>query len=106
MYYNLKRIDSTGFEWTFGNYFKVQKHGLRIEEIERFFDQELFVLADNPHSLEEKRKIAVGSINKRAAFVVFTIRKYGEQVFIRVISARYVHEKEIKIYEKLKKENA
>jgi len=40
---------------------------------------------------------------KRFAFVAFTFRKRGEDIFIRVISARYMHKKEREIYEKIKK---
>jgi uncharacterized DUF497 family protein len=35
-----------------------------------------------------------------ATFVVFTLRRRGDAVLIRPISARYMHKKEIKAYEK------
>src|SRR5665811_1869930 len=36
----------------------------------------------------------------RAIFVVFTLRNRGGHIFIRPISARYMHGKEVKSYEK------
>jgi uncharacterized protein len=45
--------------------------------------------------------IAVGrTLAGRALFVAFTFRMKGEAVFIRPVSARYMHRKEIEAYEK------
>jgi uncharacterized protein len=33
-------------------------------------------------------------------FIVFTIRRKGDELLIRPISARYMHQKEIEAYEK------
>jgi hypothetical protein len=33
-------------------------------------------------------------------FIVFTLRRKGEEALIRPISARYMHKKEIEAYEK------
>lgn len=41
----------------------------------------------------------------RPMFVVFTFRKFGRKRFIRPISARYMHKKEIRKYEKAFKKN-
>ena len=35
-----------------------------------------------------------------AIFVVFTLRRRGDDILIRPISARYMHDKEVKSYEK------
>jgi uncharacterized DUF497 family protein len=36
----------------------------------------------------------------RAIFVVFTLRRRGDHILIRPISARYMHGNEVKSYEK------
>jgi uncharacterized protein len=36
----------------------------------------------------------------RAIFVVFTLRRRGDDILIRPISARHMHDKEVKSYEK------
>lgn len=98
------RISYDGFDWDTGNLYKAQKHGVTVQQIEKFFEQELLVLEDVPHSVSEQRRIAVGiSAKKRPMFVVFTLRERGGLRLIRVISARFTHKKESELYEKLKK---
>ena len=94
------RLQVAGFGWDNGNREKCQKHGLSLEEIERFFQQEnLYVAPDIEHSQEEQRFLALGrSSNRRAMFVVFTLRKTRGALLIRPISARYMHEREAKKY--------
>lgn len=86
------------FDWDTGNLLKCQKHGLAQEEIEAFFLQEpLFVSPDLNHSHLERRFYALGKAHKgKRAIVVFTIRDER----IRPISARYMHEKEIRRFKK------
>lgn len=101
-----KKVKIKGFEWDDGNLAKAQKHGVGIEEIEDFFRREILVLEDPRHSHGERRQIAVGrSKSGRSMFVIFTVRSRGGEEYIRVISARYAHKKEAKIYENLKKES-
>jgi len=90
-----------GFDWDDGNREKCSKHGLKQNQIEHFFHQEnLFVSLDSNHSQEEQRYLAVGqSQYERPMVVVFTIRTIHDEVLIRPISARYMHEKEAKRYE-------
>ena len=93
-----------GFDWDFGNIKKAQKHGLSLDEIELFFQQEIFILQDQKHSVTEKRVLAVGmSVHSRSMLVVFTLRSKNNGSLIRVISARHTHKKETELYEKLKK---
>ena len=48
----------------------------------------------------ERRLRAIGKTAEgRAIFVVFTLRRRGDDIFIRPISARYMHEKEVRNYE-------
>ena len=98
------KILFNGFEWDLGNSEKSQKHGLSLEEIEKVFLQKVLYFEDIRNSGHEKRFILVGpTTEKRFVFVAFTFRKRGEGIFIRVISARYMHKKEREIYEKIKK---
>ena len=96
-YNKLKYLE---FDWDKGNYHKVQKHGLQIEQIENFFKQKLFLMRDSRFYLLEKRYIAVGDLENRPDLAIFTIRRSQ----IRVISARFMHQKEKKYYDCLKEE--
>jgi uncharacterized DUF497 family protein len=92
-----------GFDWDFGNLKKAQTHGLSIDEIETFFQQKLLIVKDSNHGKNERRWIAVGlSTNERPMFVSYTFRKYGSNLKIKVISARYMHKKEVLEFEKLR----
>lgn len=85
-----------GFEWDEGNTAKCAKHGLSREDIESVFVGPL-VRRDDGHSAGETRFRAIGKTARgRYAFVVYTIR----DARIRPISARYMHAKEIRVYEK------
>ncbi|MCC5602906.1 BrnT family toxin [Nostoc favosum] len=65
------------------------------------FNTEVLIAPDIKHSSEEVRYFAIGVSNqKRLILVVFTFRVKGEETFIRPISARYMHQKEISKYEK------
>lgn len=95
-------MEFSGFDWDEGNRKKCQKHGVSMDEIEDvFFDEGTYVGPDPAHSSAEKRFRAVGSNGAgRMIFVVFTLRKQSGETFIRPISARYMHRKEIMVYEK------
>jgi uncharacterized DUF497 family protein len=90
-----------GFDWDRGNRKKCQKHGLSLTEIESVFNRPVVILPDAENSKDERRFRAIGTTaNGRNAFVVFTQRKGGDGVLIRPISARYMHKKEVDLYEK------
>jgi uncharacterized protein len=94
-------MDIVGIEWDRGNRTKCQKHGVPIDVIEVLFNAPLAILPDDAHSETERRFKAIGRTKtKRAVFIVFTLRKRDGGVWIRPISARYMHNKEIKAYEK------
>lgn len=97
----IDNLNIEGFDWGEGNLKKCQKHGVSISEIESIFtDEELAVFYDEKHSHEEERLIAVGQTKeKRNVLIIFTIRKRNKEQFIRPISARYMHQKEVKYYE-------
>ena len=90
------------FDWDDGNCEKCQKHGVLVNEIEEALKSDaMMILPDVKHSDEEDRFIASGQAeNGRYLFVAFTLREIDRKNCIRPISARYMHEKEVKKYEK------
>jgi uncharacterized DUF497 family protein len=91
----------SGFDWDEGNRDKCQKHGLSVRTIESLFHRPLAVFPDSEHSAEEERFMAIGTSRQgRRVFIVFTLRTRGAERAIRVISARYMHQKEVEHYEK------
>jgi uncharacterized DUF497 family protein len=98
-------IAASGFDWDYGNRDKCRSHGVPIAEIESIFQGSVALFPDRRHSRTEERLKAIGvSATGRHVFVVFTLRKRGDETLIRPISARYMHGKEIKHYEKQKAE--
>lgn len=84
------------FDWDDGNRLKATKHGLTLAQIEGFFRARPRVAPDPAHSGAEARFIAVGRTEEgRPAFVAFCWRN-GH---IRPISARYMHDREVRRYE-------
>ncbi|MFI5021383.1 MAG: BrnT family toxin [Alphaproteobacteria bacterium] len=89
------------FDWDDGNRAKCRKHGVSPAEVEALFDRPLLVIPDEAHSEGEKRLRAIGKTARgRSAFLVFTVREHGGKRLIRPISARYMHRKEVRSYEK------
>jgi hypothetical protein len=94
------KVDVGGFDWDDGNSAKCQKHGVSIPEIESVFQRPFAVVPDVEHSNEEERLIAIGiSDQGRYILIVFTRREREGEMFIRPISARYMHQKEVDYYE-------
>ena len=88
------------FDWDSGNREKCQRHGLTIREIESVFAAPIAVSPDPAHSHGEERFKAIGTTAAgRHVFVVFVLRDRDGARFIRPISARYMHRKEIETYE-------
>lgn len=89
----------TGFDKDDGNRPKCRKHGLSREEIESFFRMDITVYDDVSHSHAELRFKAIGqTTQRRFAFVSSTLRYQGERLLIRPISARYMHQQEVRTY--------
>ena len=90
-----------GFDWDDGNRSKVAKHGLSVEQVEAVLRGQLHVAPDPAHSGLEQRFRAVGRTapGGRAVFIVFTLRARAGALFIRPISARFMHAKEVRRYE-------
>jgi uncharacterized protein len=94
-------MEFAGFDWDQGNREKCQEHGVSIVEIETMFAGTVLVAPDPLHSVREERFKAVGAAESgRKLLVVFTWRMRDGDRFIRPVSARYMHEKEVKAYEK------
>ncbi len=94
-------LQANGFDWNRGNRAKCEKHGLSIVTIESLFTHALAILPDAVHSQRERRFRTIGRTDKgRGVFIIFTLRREGDELLIRPISARYMHKKEIEAYEK------
>ena len=94
-------LEANGFDWDRGNRAKCEKHGLSIAAIENLFASPLAILPDAAHSQRESRFRAIGRTEKgRGVFIIFTLRRKGDEVLIRPISARHMHKKEIEAFEK------
>jgi uncharacterized DUF497 family protein len=94
-------MEFSGFDWDPANRDKCQKHGVSIAEIESLFSRNVSIAPDLQHSVHEERFKAVGATERgRKIFVAFTMRRRGDEVLIRPVSARYMHQKEVKHHEK------
>ena len=97
--------DIVGFDWDDDNLYKnIEKHDVYDMEAEQvFFTHPLVVKRDVKHSQNEKRYVALGKTNHaRLLFVSFIIRAKK----IRVISARDMTNKEVRVYEEYQKRNS
>jgi len=83
-----------GFDWDAGNWPKCGKNGVSKEEIETMFENNPGVYPDVAHSRTEDRQLAIGVTHgMRWLLVAFTLRRIKGHIFIRPISARYMHSK-------------
>lgn len=90
-----------GFDWDAGNRAKCQKHGVSVAQVEGLFSRPLLIIPDAPHSESEERLRAIGkTASGQSVFLVFTIRVRAGKRVIRPVSARYMHRKEVRHYEK------
>ena len=91
----------SGFDWDAGNREKCQSHGVSLSEIQELFAHEVAVFPDVAHSDSEMRFLAIGrNLAGRHIFVAFTLRERDGERYLRPISARYMHRKEVDHYEK------
>ena len=94
-------VDVGGFDWDAGNRAKCEKHGVSVAEVEGLFSSPLLLIPDASHSQSEERLRAIGkTASGRSVFLIFTIRVRAGKRLIRPVSARYMHRKEVKHYEK------
>ena len=91
-----------GFEWNEGNWPKCGKHGVSKEDIEHVLRHATFRIPD-PNPSEPRFRTAGRATDKRPVFVVYTHRERDGETYLRPISARYMHGKEVKHYEQIEK---
>ena len=90
-----------GFDWDGGNREKCRKHGVSVLESEVLLGSDPAFAPDLKHSGREDRYIAVGRNSQgRPLFVAFSFRTRKGRRLIRPVTARYMHAKEIRRYEK------
>jgi len=90
-----------GVEWDEGNWPKCGKHGAEKAEIEDVLENMTFRIRD-PYPDEERYNTAHPAMTGRHIFVVYMYREHDNKVFLRPISARPMHEREVKKYEQIK----
>ena len=75
------------------------KHGISFGDATALFTSgiDFIEIADDEHSDEEERIIAIGVIIKGVIVVIFTERSYD---IIRILSARKATKSEIRLYNK------
>ena len=89
-----------GFDWDAGNREKCARHGVSLHAIETLFRRPLAMFRDGGRSWVEERFKPIGKTDiGRRVLIVFTLRERIGGIFIRPISARYMHAKEIARYE-------
>ena len=89
------------FDWDDGNRAKCQEHDVSPAEVEALFDRPVLIVPDEAHSQDKQRLRAIGKTARgRSVFLVFTVRERGGKRLIRPITARYMHRKEVRSYEK------
>ncbi len=99
--YILMNRSIAGFDRDDGNEAKCQKHGVSIAEIVLALNNPSIVAPDLKHSIAEQRFIAIERNQVgRPMFIAFTFRELDGEIFIRPVSARYMHKEEIERYEK------
>ena len=87
-----------GFDWDENNWPKCGKHGVSQSEIEEVLTTAPAVMPD-PYP-DEPRLRAIGRTTAgRHVFLVFMPRQINGATWLRPISARYMHRKEIDHYE-------
>jgi uncharacterized DUF497 family protein len=92
-------LELTDFDWDAGNKAKVLKR-MPFEVAESAFVGEPVIFHDDKHSQGEPRWFLMNTVNQRAVALVFTVRDDK----IRIVSARYMHKKEVHKYgKKIKK---
>ena len=87
-----------GLDWDDGNWPKCGKHGVSQAEIGEVFSGAPSVMPD-PFP-DEPRMRAIGKTGAgRYVFLVFMLREIDGQTWLRPVSARYMHQREIMNYE-------
>jgi uncharacterized DUF497 family protein len=90
-----------GVDWDDGNREHCQKHGVTLAEAEEVFRGALYRFPDPEHSKAEVRLRAIGlTAAGRYVFAVYTVRERDGATWLRPISVRFMHRREVELYEK------
>ena len=92
-----------GFDWDAGNREKCRKHGVELADIETLFRGSIAIHPARFGGKEERFVAISRTADERNVLIVFTLRRRGEKLLIRPISARYMHQREVEHYEKATK---
>lgn len=98
-------MEFDGFDWDQGNWPKCGKHGVSKGEIEAVFTQvNVLVFRDRSHSGDEDRYLAFtpNAAPRQGVLIGFTERVRDGLRYIRPVTARYMHAKEVSRYEHTK----
>jgi len=96
------KMKIAGIEWDDGNWPKCGKHGVGQDEIEYVLRHMKFRIPD-PNPKETRFRTASRTPNRRPVFIVYTHREQDGETYLRPISARYMHGKEVTQYEQIEK---
>lgn len=91
-----------GIDWDRGNWPKCGKHGVSQDEIDYALRRMTFRIPD-PNPSEPRYRTAARGPDGRPVFVVYTHRERQGKTWLRPISARYMHGKEVTEYERIEK---
>lgn len=89
-------------EWDAANWPKCGKHGVSQDDIEHALRAMTFRIPD-PNPAEARFRTAARAPDGRPIFIVYTHREREGRTYLRPISARFMHEKEVRDYEKIEK---
>lgn len=90
----------SAFDRDSGNRGKCTDHGVSLDEIEFVLRGDLRIFPDPAHSAAETRFLAIGrNAAGRYVFIAFTLRRREAEQLVRPISARYMHQDEVRHYE-------
>lgn len=98
MLYMDMKMKFDGFQWDKGNIEHCAKHDVSRDEIEHVLTNMTFFIPD-PFPDEPRLRTAGKTPQGRHIFIVFMFKELEGNQYIRPISARYMHEKEVKSYE-------
>lgn len=91
-----------GFDWDDGNWPKCGKHGVDRDEIEHVLRHMTLRIPD-PNPVEDRFRTAGHTPDGRSVFIVYTHRERAGKIYLRPVSARYMHDKEVRAYERIEK---
>jgi uncharacterized protein len=91
-----------GVEWDHGNWPKCGKHGVSKDSIEYALRHMKFRIPD-PNPAEARYRTASRAPDGRPVFIVYTHRQRDGKTWLRPVTARYMHGKEVRQYEQIEK---